>query len=195
MTDGGRAKANYSCWAADLAIEHLDDCFRKLAKLIDVDPLSEETLPTLRNEHVLGIEPGMTLRAGLRLLGRASVALAGMVDAIGRHGLALGGIRFVLQAAHDGTGRLLYDRRFPNVPAQAPALMHPAMEPEQARHIRIVFYTPTILKLDRRPAFDPVDLAARFFEQSLARDTMFCRLLHCLSTRKLVPKTTRSFIA
>jgi hypothetical protein len=132
-------------------------------------PEAGQTLPTLRNEHVIGIESGTAMRAGVRLLGTASVALAGIVEAIGRYGLALGGIRFVLLAAHDGTGRLIYDRRVPNVPAQVPALMRLTPEAEQARHVRIVFYTPTILKLDRRPAFDPSDLAARFFEHSLAR--------------------------
>jgi hypothetical protein len=62
-----------------------------------------------------------------------------------------------------------YDRRSPNVPAQAPALTRLTTEPEQARLIRIVFNTPTILKLDRRPTLDPIDLASRFFEHSLAR--------------------------
>jgi hypothetical protein len=70
-------------------------------------PRGGEVIPTLRNEHVLQTEPGAVLHAGLRLLGPASSAFPGILEALGRQGIDLAGIRFALRAAHDGTGRLL----------------------------------------------------------------------------------------
>jgi hypothetical protein len=97
------------------------------------------------------------------------MALAGIIETIGRHGLDLGGVRLLLRSASDPTGRLLYDRRLPSVPAQTPAVMRIPVEREPARRIRIVFETPAILKVGRTICFDPVDLAARFFEHAMAR--------------------------
>jgi hypothetical protein len=147
-------------------------------------PAAGETVPTLRNDHVLRIGPHTILRTGVRLLGPASIALAGIIDVIGRQGINVGGMRFLLTYAHDGAGRLLFDRRFPLVPAQMPALMRMAPEPEQARRIRIVFQTPTVLKLERKPTFDPVEFASRFFEHSLARAI---QVHDCLMGRPRLP--------
>lgn len=127
-------------------------------------------IPTLRNEHVLGVEEGGVLRAGLRLIGPLAGTLPGIIEGIARQGLDLGGTRFALRAAHDGIGRVLYDRRFPGVPAQMPTLMRLSAEPERARRVRIVFETPARLQLDRKgTSFDPAEVAKRFFEHSLAR--------------------------
>jgi hypothetical protein len=147
-------------------------------------PNPGESLPTLRNEHVLGVEPGAVVPVGIRLLGPRSLALPGIIDAIGRQGLSVGGTRFFLRSARDGAGRLLYDRRFPVVPAQLPALMRIAAEPEQARRVRIVFQSPAILKLERKPSFDPLDFATRFFAHALARAV---QVHNCLMERTAVP--------
>ena len=132
-------------------------------------PLARETVPTLRNEHVLRAEQGAILHAGLRLVGPLSAALAGILSAVDRHGLQLGGIRFRLRAARDAAGRMLFDRQFPEIPPQQPALLRLSAEPERARRVRIVFQTPAMLKLGRKVSFDPAEFAARFFEHSLAR--------------------------
>jgi hypothetical protein len=39
---------------------------------------------------------------------------------VGRQGLNLRGVRFLLLSAHDGMGRLLYDRRLAGMPVQVP---------------------------------------------------------------------------
>ena len=132
-------------------------------------PAPGEAIPTLRNEYTLRLEPGALLQAGVRVVGALSVAVAGVVEAIARHGLHVGGALLRLNSATDGTGRVIYDRRFPAIPVQSPALNRLSCEAEAARRIRIVFQTPSILKLGTGGVFDPPELAARFIGHSMAR--------------------------
>jgi hypothetical protein len=132
-------------------------------------PMNGECVPMLYNEYSLRIQPGAVLQAGLRVVGPTSVTLPGILEALGRQGLDLGGVPFALRSAYDGTGRLLFDRRFPSIRAQMPALMRILPEPERAKRIRIVFHTPAMLKIGRKPSFDPVDFASRFLGHSLAQ--------------------------
>src|ERR1035441_7218318 len=128
-----------------------------------------ETIPTLRCEAGWRFDPGGTLRFGLRILGVASNALAPIIEAVARYGLALGGVWFRLAAAQDSLGRLLYDRRLPALPVQMAAAQHLTIEREAASLVRIVFLSPAVFKLDRAPTFAPEDFAARFFEHNMGR--------------------------
>jgi len=132
-------------------------------------PRNGEMIPTLRCEAGWKFDPGGNLRFGLRLLGVASNALAAILEAISRFGLALGGAQFRLVSARDGSGRVLYDRRFPAVPVQMPASQGLAIESETAHRVRIVFLFPAVFKLDRAPTFLPEEFAGRFFEHSIGR--------------------------
>jgi hypothetical protein len=147
-------------------------------------PEPGQSVPTLRTEHPFMIAAGTAMRVGIRLLGPSSIALAGIIEATGRLGLDVGGIRFVLRAVHDGAGRMLYDRSFPLIPAQNPPLLRILPEAEPARLIRIVFQTPVILKRGSRTSFDPGEFAAHFFEHSLARAV---QVHNCLMGRPALP--------
>lgn len=132
-------------------------------------PHNAETIPTLRCEAGWKFDPGSTLRFGLRLVGMASNALAAILEAVARCGLAVGGAQFRLLSAVDSSGQLLYDRRLPAVPVQIPAAQRLTIEKERAVRIRIVFLSPTVFKLDRSPTFEPEDFATRFIEHSIGR--------------------------
>lgn len=132
-------------------------------------PHNGETIPTLRCEAGWKFDRGGTLRFGLRLVGIASNALAAILEAVARCGLAVSGVQFRLLAAMDGWGQLLYDRRLPAVPVQMPAAQRLTTEKETACRIRIVFLSPTVFKLDRAPTFAPEDFATRFVEHSIGR--------------------------
>ena len=147
-------------------------------------PESGQSVPTLRSEHPFSIASGTLMRVGIRLLGSSSVAMAAIIEAIARLGLDVGGIRLLLRAAHDGSGRMLFDRSFPLIPTQNPPLQRISCQPEPARLVRVVFETPTILKLGKGPTFNPDDFAARFFEHSLARAV---QVHNCLMGQPLLP--------
>jgi hypothetical protein len=132
-------------------------------------PRDGETIPTLRCEAGWKFDPGGTLRFGLRLVGVASNALAAILEAVERCGLAVGGAQFRLLAARDSSGQLLYDRRLPAVPVQTPSARALTIQNEVAGRVRIVFLSPTVFKLDRSPTFSPKDFATRFFEHSIGR--------------------------
>lgn len=132
-------------------------------------PGDGETIPTLRCEAGWNFDFGGRLDLGLRLVGRASNALPAILDAVARCGLAVGGAQFRLVAARDSRGRLLYDRRLPAVAVQMPVAQRLSIEKEAAGRVRIVFLSPTELKLENSPTFAPEDFAARFFEHSLRR--------------------------
>jgi hypothetical protein len=144
-------------------------------------PRDGETIPTLRCEAGWNFDFGGTLDLGLRLVGRASNALPAILEAVARCGLAVGGAQFRLVAARDSRGRLLYDRRWPGVAAQMPAAQRLSVEKETAGRIRIVFLSPTELKLASAPTFAPEDFAARFFEYSIERAGQMYRA--CLGAR------------
>lgn len=131
--------------------------------------LQGEQTPTLQNNHVLRVERGSTIRVGLRMVGPLAVALAPIVETVGRYGLNLGGVPYRLRAASDGGGRVLFDARLPGLPTQQPVTLRLRNEPEHARRVRIVFVTPAIVNLGGRTAFEAEDLAACFFEHCLAR--------------------------
>lgn len=137
-------------------------------------PRMGESIPVLSDESRLKFQPGDPLRFGIRLLGAASPLAPALIDAVARHGLNLAGSPFHLTLAQDGRGTMLFDRRFPKIPAQMPALERLASEAEPASRVRLVFLTPTVLKLERKPVFDPIALASRFFEHSLARAAQVC---------------------
>jgi hypothetical protein len=132
-------------------------------------PRTGECVPALQCEAGWKIDPGGRLTFGVRLAGLVSNALPAIIDAVARFGLAIGGTPFRLAAARSGSGQLLYDRRFASVPVQMPPVEGLRLEEEPAAHVRIVFLSPTVLKLDRSPTFSPADLAGRFFEHSLGR--------------------------
>lgn len=142
---------------------------------------SGEGIPTLRCEGEWRFDAGATLCFGLRLMGSVAQALPAIVEAVARFGLNLGGTPFRLAFARDDLGHLLYDRRFPDVPAQAPGLRRFLPEAVPARRIRLVFLTPAVFKLDKTCTFRPDDFAARFFEHSLGRAVQMHRT--CCSTR------------
>ena len=128
-----------------------------------------ETIPTLRCDGGWKFDPGGTLRFGLRLMGIASNALAPILDAVARFGLAVGGAQFRLVVARDSSGQLLYDRRLPAVPVQIPPSQRLTIEKETASRVRIVFLSPTVFKLRHAPTFAPEDFATRFLEHSIGR--------------------------
>jgi len=132
-------------------------------------PKNGETIPSLRCETEWTIEPGWTVQFGLRLVGVASNALPSIVEAVSRCGLSLAGTPFRIGSARDGLGNVLYDRRFPGVPVQMPAMQRLALETEMARRVRIVFLTPSVLKVGKSPTFAPQEFVARFFEQCIGR--------------------------
>ena len=132
-------------------------------------PHRGETIPALRCEAGWKFNPGGEVRFGLRLMGPISSALAAIIEAVARFGLALAGAQFHMVSARDAAGQVLYDRRFPAAPVQMPAWQSLTMERETAHRVRIVFLFPAVFKLDRAPTFSPVEFAARFFEHSLGR--------------------------
>jgi hypothetical protein len=132
-------------------------------------PRSGETIPALRRDAGIRFRHGETIRFGLRLVGPISNTLPAIVEAVARFGLSLGGAPFRLVEARDGLGRAIHDRRWPEQPVQLPARQKLTAEDERARRIRIVYLSPTLLKLGREPAFAVEDLAARFFEHCAGR--------------------------
>jgi hypothetical protein len=138
-------------------------------------PRNNERIPALRCEAEWKFDPGGTLQFGLRLMGVASNALAAILDGVARFGLALGGSQFRLMSARDAAGQLLYDRRLPAVPVQAPAPRSLTAGNETASRIRIVFLSPTVFKLDQAPTFSPDEFAGRFFEHSIGRAVQMYR--------------------
>jgi hypothetical protein len=133
------------------------------------NPRLGESLPVLQDEGRLILEPFQVLEFGIRLLGKVSPILPAMIDAMTRHGLSLGGAHFQVRTVHDGFRNLLFDRRFPAVPVQMPALQRLCLRNESAQRLRLVFLTPAVFKVERRPAMDALAFASRFFEHSLAR--------------------------
>jgi hypothetical protein len=146
--------------------------------------LRGERTPTLENDHLLRVQRGALLRPGLRLVGPLSITLAGIVAAIARYGLQLGGVRFRLRGARDAAGRALYDSRLPRIPAQQPGLARLPCEQERARVVRIAFLTPALVNLGQGITFNPSDLAACFFEHCLARAV---QVYNCLTGRPRLP--------
>jgi len=132
-------------------------------------PRNGETVPALRCDAGWKFDPGGTMQFGIRLVGMVSNVLPAVVEAIARCGLAVGGALFRLATARDDAGHLLYDRRLPAVPVQAPAPRRLTPGHETARRVRIVFLCPAVFKLEEAPTFAPEDFAARFFEHSLGR--------------------------
>ena len=136
-------------------------------------PKNGERIPTLRCEAGWKLDPGAPLVFGFRLFGVAANVLPAIIEGIARHGLTLGTAQFQLAAARDHRNQAIYSRRWDprQIPVQHPPLQRFAIESEAARHIRILFQSPTVYKprTEKTPTFDAQTIAAGFFEHSIGR--------------------------
>lgn len=138
-------------------------------------PLPGEILPTLSNEYHLAGAPGAEFTIGLTFIGQAASAMLPIIEYLKRSGLRCGRGRLVLRRAldGDGSGRILFDSRLPDIPVQPPRVQTFGCEqfstPGPIRQMRIVFRTPTLLKLGEAICFDPERLSHAFCEHCMIR--------------------------
>jgi hypothetical protein len=138
-------------------------------------PLSGEALPTLSNDHYLVAEPGTEVTVGLTFLGEAAAAMVPVIDFLRRSELSCGRGHLRLRRVVDSdvSGRVLFDHRFPAIPVQPPRVQVFTQEAlrvlSSTRRVRVVFRTPSLLKLGEAACFDPERLARAFPEHCMIR--------------------------
>lgn len=136
-------------------------------------PLNGEILPTLSNEHCLVAPPGTELTLGLTFIGQAAAAVVPIIDFLRRSELTCGRghlrLRRVVDA--DPSGGVLFDSRFLAVPVKTPReqTCQRWSSPDEVHRLRVVFRTPTLLKLGKSACFDPQRLARVFPEHCMIR--------------------------
>lgn len=114
------------------------------------------------------IARGSKLRFGLRFVGALSNALPAVVSALALMPFSMAGCSFKLQTAEDGFGLRVFDARAPHSPPQMPHRCFLWPEAESARRIRVLFQTPTLLKVGADTTFEPVEIASRFVDNCVA---------------------------
>jgi hypothetical protein len=118
---------------------------------------------------------GAEFTVGLTFIGQAASAMLPVIEYLKSSGLRCGRGRLVLRRAvdGDGSGRILFDSRFPGIPTQPPRVQSFASDllsaPGPVRRLRIVFRTPSLLKLGEAACFDPERLAQAFGEHCMIR--------------------------
>jgi CRISPR-associated endoribonuclease Cas6 len=138
-------------------------------------PLGGEAIPPLWNDHAYVLSAGARIALRITFLGEAAAAMVPIIEFLGRNALRCGRGHLKLRQAldDDASGRVLFDSRCPELPVQAPRVQQfvsPASEgPTTARRVRVVFRTPTLLKLGNATCFDPGRVAKALPEHCMIR--------------------------
>ena len=114
-------------------------------------------------------------------MGTLSNALPAILSALALMPFSMAGLDLRLESAEDGFGMRLFDARDPHSPTQMPRRCFLFPEPESARRIRVLFLTPTLLKVGADTTFDPADIASRFVANCVAAAV---RMQHTCSGQK-----------
>lgn len=150
-------------------------------------PAPGEVLPALRNESELLVEEGARLRFDVGLVGEIGAVVPALTEVLVRYGIGAGGGRLKLRKVWDAGfgGRLLYDSRFPEAKAQ-PAMertLEGCLRGEPVKRLRIVFVTPTILKIGKETCFDPETIGRECLKHCLVRAVQVHNALGSGATR------------
>ena len=135
--------------------------------------IGSESIPTLRNESDMVLEPGANLRFELRLIGNIAAAVPAIIEGLARYGIGIGGGRLKLRRVWDtfGANRVIHDWANPGVRPQAALerTLDGCRTLERAKRVRIVFLTPAMLKIGSETCFDPEVLARECLKQCMVR--------------------------
>jgi hypothetical protein len=138
-------------------------------------PSPGASIPSLNCEHELRVPPGARVTIGLAFLGQVSAAMQPVVEFLSRRLLSCAKGRLLLRRVidADGSGRPLFDRQISGAVVESPRIQ--SLGPEQlgvdrpVRRLRVLFYTPTLVKLGNSVCFEPEKLAQVFAEHCLVR--------------------------